>query len=60
MTKKEFIGHCYCSTRFSTLLLMIENDPLHEVITLRQYHNEYKRNFKYQELEEAFVKRIGI
>lgn len=60
MTKREFIGHCQCSSRFRNLITMIETYPLDEVIKLRQLHNELSRNPRYSELEESFVKRLGV
>jgi hypothetical protein len=38
---------------------MIENEPLEVVLELQKLHKQAWKNFKYQELEEVFNKRLG-
>ena len=57
MTWNLFIGHCVCSDRFNQMLHMIATLPLDEVQTIQQHHLRFKRNSRYEELEQAFSAR---
>ena len=59
MSIKEFMGHCFCSSRFEDLKRMIENNPIEDVLELQKLHKQLWKNFKYQELEIEFQKRLG-
>lgn len=58
MTKREFMGHCQCSWRFAKLNWMIETSPIEEVLELQQYNEQLNRSPRYQELKQAFEKRL--
>ena len=57
MTWNVFIGHCVCSDRFRQMIGMIATLPLNEVETIYQHHLRFKRNSRYEELEQAFSAR---
>jgi hypothetical protein len=59
MNIREFIGHTTCSSRYDTLLQIIESGPLIEVIEIQRLNNELKRNIKYEEIKLALSKRLN-
>jgi len=59
MTKNQFIGHCFCSWRFNKLLWMIETQPLNEVEHMYKIHQTMPNNSKFNELQDAFNKRLN-
>jgi hypothetical protein len=59
MTKKDFLGHCFCSWRFNKLLWMIETQSIADVKQLQEYHKQSPGNHRYSDLEVAFKKRLG-
>jgi hypothetical protein len=58
MTKREFLGHCQCSWRYSKLQWMIENGTIEEVLQLQQLNEQLIRSPRYQELKQLFAKRL--
>jgi hypothetical protein len=58
MTKREFMGHLQCSWRFSKLNWMIETSPIEEVLELQKINEQLNRSPRYQELKQAFEKRL--
>lgn len=58
MNKRIFIGHCLCDSRFSELLNQIKNKPMSEVDLLYKIHVSLPANHRYNELENAFIKRL--
>lgn len=60
MTRKEFIGHCMCDSRFRQLLDKIKSHDVEEVQKLYDYHVSLPRNPKYSILEKQFNERLGV
>ncbi len=60
MSKKEFMGHCFCSSRYNTLLKSIETLSMDEVEKLYLVHKELPRNTKFAELQKTFEKRLNV
>jgi hypothetical protein len=50
MTYKEFMGHCFCDTRFQQLREMILNGATEFVLDIQRMNEERKRNHRYQEI----------
>lgn len=59
MNKREFIGHCFCDSRFRQLLDKIENGSLQEVMELKQISDSLKSNHRTNDLNTAFSKRLN-
>jgi hypothetical protein len=57
MSWNVFIGHCVCSDRFNQMIHMIATLPLDEVMIIREHHLRFKRNSRYEELNDAFKAR---
>ena len=58
MTKREFLGHCQCSWRYSKLQWMIENGTIEEVLQLQQLNEQLIRSPRYQELKQLIETRL--
>jgi hypothetical protein len=59
MTIREFIGHTTCSSRYQTLLQIIETGPLPQVIEIQRLNNELKRNIRHEEIKMALSQRLN-
>ena len=54
-----FVGHCICDWRFTTLLKLINDADLSKVESIREQHVKFKRNPKYDRVEQALKERLG-
>jgi hypothetical protein len=59
MSIKEFMGHCFCDTRFSQLREMISNGSMDTVLDIQRLNNELKRNNRHQEINSLLKERLG-
>ena len=53
-----FVGHCICDWRFTTLLKIIRDADIAEVMSIRQQHLMFKRNPKFEQVENALKERL--
>lgn len=60
MSIKEFLGHCFCDSRFSQLRQSIEQNDISFVIEIQRLNNELKRNPKHQELKILIEQRLSL
>lgn len=58
MTYKEFMGHCFCDTRFNELREMISTGSMELVLTIQRINEERKRNHRYQEIQTLINERL--
>lgn len=54
-----FVGHCACDWRFEQLIEMIKSADISEVKNIREHHLKYKRNPRYDKIEQALKERLG-
>jgi hypothetical protein len=59
MSIKEFMGHCFCDSRFSQLREMINTGTLDVVLHIQQLNNELKRNHRHEEINSLLKERLG-
>jgi hypothetical protein len=59
MSIKEFMGHCFCDTRYSQLREMISNGSLEVVLDIQLLNNELKRNHRHQDRNSLLKERLG-
>ena len=58
MSIKEFLGHCFCDSRFSQLRESIEKKDISFVMEIKRLNNELKRNPKHQEINMLIESRL--
>jgi hypothetical protein len=58
MKRKEFLGHCYCDTRFKHIEETILKGPLEEVLAIQSINEELKGNHRYQQVINLLKERI--
>jgi len=54
-----FVGHCVCDWRFTQLLDIIKSATMEELQTIREHHLKFKRNPKFDKIEQALKERLG-
>jgi hypothetical protein len=54
-----FVGHCACDWRFEQLIQMIKSADMAEVLSIQEHHLKYKRNPRYEKIEQALKERLG-
>lgn len=59
MSIKEFMGHCFCDSRFQQLREMIEHGSMETVLDIQRLNNELKRNHRHQEINSLLKERLG-
>jgi hypothetical protein len=59
MSIKEFMGHCFCDTRFNQLREMIYTGSLEVVLDIQRLNNELKRNNRHHEISSLLKERLG-
>ena len=58
MKRKEFLGHCYCDTRFKHIEETISNGTLEQVLAIQYINEELKGNHRYQQVINLLKERI--
>jgi hypothetical protein len=59
MSIREFMGHCFCDTRFNQLREMIEHGSIDTVLDIQRLNNELKRNNRHQDINSLLKERLG-
>ena len=59
MSIKEFMGHCFCDSRFSQLRELISTGSMDIVLTIQRLNNELKRNHRHDEIKQLLKERLG-
>lgn len=54
-----FVGHCACDWRFEQLIQLIKSADMSEVLSIQEHHLKYKRNPRYEKVEQALKERLG-
>jgi hypothetical protein len=58
MKRKEFLGHCYCDTRFKHIEETILKGPIEDVLAIQSINEELKGNHRYQQVINLLKERI--
>ena len=59
MSIKEFMGHCFCDTRYNQLRELIEHGSIDTVLDIQRLNNELKRNHRHQDINSLLKERLG-
>jgi hypothetical protein len=58
MKRKEFLGHCYCDTRFKHIEETVLKGPIEEVLAIQSINELLKGNHRYQQVINLLKERI--
>lgn len=58
MKRKEFLGHCYCDTRFQYIEETILRGSMEQVLAIQAINEELKNNHRYQQVINLLKERI--
>jgi hypothetical protein len=58
MKRKEFLGHCYCDTRFKYIEETILKGSMEDVLAIQSINEELKGNHRYQQVINLLKERI--
>jgi hypothetical protein len=58
MKRKEFLGHCYCDTRFKHIEDVISNGTLEQVLAIQSINEELKGSHRYQQVTNLLKERL--
>ncbi len=58
MKRKEFLGHCYCDTRFKHIEETIVSGPMEDVLAIQAINELLKGNHRYQQVINLLKERI--
>jgi len=58
MKRKEFLGHCYCDTRFKHIEETILKGSIEEVLAIQDINELLKGNHRYQQVIKLLKERI--
>lgn len=58
MTIKEFMGHCFCDTRFGQLREKILNGPMDVVLEIQRLNSELNRNIRHADINNLLKERL--
>jgi hypothetical protein len=59
MKRREFLGHCYCDTRFKHIEDVISNGTLDQVLAIQSINEELKGNHRYQQVINLLKERLN-
>jgi hypothetical protein len=59
MKRKEFLGHCYCDTRFKHIEDVISNGTLEQLLAIQSINEELKGNHRYQQVINLLKERLN-
>ena len=52
MTRKEFLGHIFCDSRFQQLRELIQNGPLDKVLEVQDLNEQMPKNRYYNDIKQ--------
>ena len=59
MTPREFIGHCFCDSRFKTIENIITKGTLEEVLELQTINNMMPKFHRHREVAKLLEERLN-
>ena len=58
MTPREFIGHCYCDSKFRTIENIVHKGTLEEVLELQEINNKMPKFHRHTEVAKLIKERL--
>lgn len=58
MKRREFLGHCYCDTRFKHIEETILKGSMEDVLAIQKINEELKGNHRYQQVINLLSERL--
>jgi len=59
MSPREFIGHCYCDSRFKHIENIINKGTIAEVLELQEINNMMPRFHRHREVAKLLEERLN-
>jgi hypothetical protein len=59
MSPREFIGHCYCDSRFKTIENIILKGTTEEVLELQTINNTMPKFHRHREVAKLITERLN-
>jgi hypothetical protein len=59
MTPREFIGHCFCDSRFKYIENIISKGTLEEVLALQTINNMMPKFHRHREVAKLLEERLN-
>ena len=59
MSPREFIGHCFCDSRFKTIENIITKGTLEEVLELQTINNMMPKFHRHREVAKLLEERLN-
>ena len=59
MTPREFIGHCFCDSRFKNIENIITKGTLEEVLELQTINNMMPKFHRHREVAKLLEERLN-
>jgi hypothetical protein len=59
MSPREFIGHCYCDSRFKHIENIITKGTIAEVLELQEINNMMPRFHRHREVAKLLEERLN-
>jgi hypothetical protein len=59
MSPREFIGHCYCDSRFKHIENIINKGTITEVLELQEINNMMPRFHRHREVAKLLEERLN-
>lgn len=59
MTPREFIGHCFCDSRFKHIENIISKGTLEEVLALQTINNMMPKFHRHREVAKLLEERLN-
>jgi hypothetical protein len=59
MHPREFIGYCYCDSKFKTIENIIKNGTIEEVLELQEINNKMPKFHRHNEVAKLIKERLN-
>jgi hemerythrin superfamily protein len=59
MSPREFIGYCYCDSRFRTIENIVTKGTLQEVLELQEINNKMPKFHRHNEVAKLIKERLN-
>ncbi len=59
MSPREFIGYCYCDSRFRTIENIVHKGTLQEVLELQEINNKMPKFHRHNEVAKLIKERLN-
>lgn len=59
MSPREFIGYCYCDSKFKTIENILLKGTLQEVLELQEINNKMPKFHRHKEVAKLIMERLN-